>query len=244
MRLCVLSACQTGRGRTTNGEGVQGLVRAFHLAGCADVVATLWSISDAATEPLMEEFYRQLWQEEKTPIEALRQAQLVLYRHPERVFASTRPRSGLSRLPDAAAARPAALPHTSPLKWWAAFVLSSAGLSQESRGIASNSNSSRPSSNSGRMAKSLEATDGRAGRSSATQQSRSSATEHGKCRVTNWSFSKPPERNGCCSGTGHGRITIFCFEVLQEGFPSGISILFRSPDNTRIQHFGFGWRNS
>jgi hypothetical protein len=35
----------------------------------------------------------------------------------------------------------------------------------------------------------------------------------------------------------------FRFEVLQEGFPSGISVLFRSPDDTRIQHFGFGWLN-
>ena len=35
----------------------------------------------------------------------------------------------------------------------------------------------------------------------------------------------------------------FCFEVLQEGFPSGISALFRSPDDTRIQHFGVGWFN-
>jgi hypothetical protein len=35
----------------------------------------------------------------------------------------------------------------------------------------------------------------------------------------------------------------FSFEVLQEGFPSGISLLFRSPDDTKIQNFGFGWHN-
>ena len=33
----------------------------------------------------------------------------------------------------------------------------------------------------------------------------------------------------------------FSFEVMQEGPPSGISAIFRSPDDSRIQNFGRGW---
>ncbi len=55
VRIVVLSACQTGLGRTVDG-GVIGLARAFHLAGVDDVVMTLWSVDDAATELLMTRF--------------------------------------------------------------------------------------------------------------------------------------------------------------------------------------------
>jgi CHAT domain-containing protein len=137
LRLCVLSACETGLGELTGGEGVQGLVRAFHLAGCPNVVASLWNVNDDATAALMAEFYRQLWQEHQPPIEALRQAQLLIYRHPERVreLASERAAPNLSRpqpvnagpAPAPAAAPPRTAAGTAPPKWWAAFVLSGAG---------------------------------------------------------------------------------------------------------------------
>ncbi|MFO0906375.1 MAG: protein kinase [Pirellulales bacterium] len=35
----------------------------------------------------------------------------------------------------------------------------------------------------------------------------------------------------------------FEFEVRHEGFPQGVTALFRSPDDRRIQHFGFGWHD-
>src|SRR6185436_5728681 len=83
LKLVTLSACETGLGELTGGEGVQGLQRAFHLAGCPNIVASLWKVNDAATAALMAKFYHELWVSKKPPIEALREAQLLVYLHPE-----------------------------------------------------------------------------------------------------------------------------------------------------------------
>jgi CHAT domain-containing protein len=42
-------------------------------------------VDDGATQALMALFYRNLWEKKLDPAEALRQAQLTLYRHPEAV---------------------------------------------------------------------------------------------------------------------------------------------------------------
>ena len=81
----MLSACETGLGLVGGGEGVFGLQRAFHLAGAHNVVASLWKVDDQATAALMALFYDRLWQQGKPPLEALREAQLALYRQPELV---------------------------------------------------------------------------------------------------------------------------------------------------------------
>jgi CHAT domain-containing protein/Tfp pilus assembly protein PilF len=127
LRLCVLSACQTGLGDLgpVGGEGVQGLQRAFHLAGCPNVVASLWNVNDQATAALMAKFYHGLWHENKTPLEALRQAQLTIYRHPERIArladrAAPDFNDTIRLTPNGQAAR-------APTKLWAAFVLSGVG---------------------------------------------------------------------------------------------------------------------
>jgi CHAT domain-containing protein len=83
--LAVLSACQTGLGGVVAGEGVLGLQRAFHQAGARALVASLWSVHDAGTSVLMEEFYANLWVKKLPKLEALRQAQLTVLGHPERV---------------------------------------------------------------------------------------------------------------------------------------------------------------
>jgi CHAT domain-containing protein/tetratricopeptide (TPR) repeat protein len=83
--LAVLSACETGLGDVAGGEGTFGLQRAFHLAGTRDVIASLWKVPDRPTAALMALLYRNLWDKDLPAIEALRQAQLEVYRHPEKI---------------------------------------------------------------------------------------------------------------------------------------------------------------
>jgi CHAT domain-containing protein/Tfp pilus assembly protein PilF len=133
LRLCVLSACETGLGDlTAEGEGVIGLQRAFHVAGCPNVIGSLWAVDDAATAALMAQFYHELRVNKQGPLEALRAAQLTIYRHPERiaVLAGERGKPALeaaAELGPAAAATPNEKPATAPTRLWAAFILSGVG---------------------------------------------------------------------------------------------------------------------
>jgi CHAT domain-containing protein/tetratricopeptide (TPR) repeat protein len=83
--LAVLSACETGLGDVAGGEGTFGLQRAFHLAGARDVIASLWKVPDRPTAALMALFYTNLWDKDLPPVEALRQTQLDIYRHPDKI---------------------------------------------------------------------------------------------------------------------------------------------------------------
>jgi CHAT domain-containing protein/Tfp pilus assembly protein PilF len=130
LELAVLSACETGLGEVGGGEGVFGLQRAFHVAGCRTVVASLWKVDDEATAALMGLFYSKLWRERKPPLQALREAQLEVYRHPERIPAYARLRGpDLSReIP-----RPVETPEAAKsgaraaTRLWAGFTLSGLG---------------------------------------------------------------------------------------------------------------------
>jgi CHAT domain-containing protein/Tfp pilus assembly protein PilF len=129
LRLCVLSACESGLGDLgpLSGEGVQGLPRALHLAGCANVVSSLWRVDDAATAALMAKLYDGLWRQGKAPAEALRQAQLTVYRHPDWVAAlADRGPTALKKIQLPAETAPET-GKTAPTRLWAAFVLSGAG---------------------------------------------------------------------------------------------------------------------
>jgi CHAT domain-containing protein/lipopolysaccharide biosynthesis regulator YciM len=77
--LVVLSACNTGLGKSVKGEGLIGLTRGFMYAGAASVMASLWKVDDEATAEFMKHFYRTMLKEGRPPAAALREAQLSIW---------------------------------------------------------------------------------------------------------------------------------------------------------------------
>jgi CHAT domain-containing protein len=55
--LAVLSACETGIGKSYIGEGVFSMARGFAYAGCPTIVMSLWRVKDQYTADLMSYFY-------------------------------------------------------------------------------------------------------------------------------------------------------------------------------------------
>jgi CHAT domain-containing protein len=78
--LVVLSACETALGKDIRGEGLVGLTRGFMYAGVPRIVASLWNVDDAATAELMGMFYKAMLTEGKRPADALRTAQVHMWR--------------------------------------------------------------------------------------------------------------------------------------------------------------------
>jgi CHAT domain-containing protein/tetratricopeptide (TPR) repeat protein len=130
--LAVLSACETGVGRLAAGEGVLGLMRAFHVAGARSVIGSLWRVNDAATCVLMREFYTNLWVKKQPKLEALRAAQLTVLNRPDLVEQYREELAGRGigptpeKLPDGGrrVAPPSTQGGRSSPALWAAFVFS------------------------------------------------------------------------------------------------------------------------
>ncbi|UJP64365.1 CHAT domain-containing protein [Mongoliitalea daihaiensis] len=82
--LVFLSACETNFGATSRSEGVLGISRAFMLAGCQNIISTLWKAEDKATAYLTLEFYKNL-EKGSSYAQSLRKAKLKLLDDPKMI---------------------------------------------------------------------------------------------------------------------------------------------------------------
>jgi CHAT domain-containing protein len=87
--LAVLSACETGNGRISPGEGVIGMSWAFLVAGTRSMLVSQWRVNSVSTSQLMRNFYQALARQRNrgNKSEALRETSIRLlkdprYRHP------------------------------------------------------------------------------------------------------------------------------------------------------------------
>ena len=80
--IAILSACETGLGKSSFSEGVVGLTRALQYAGCRSVLASQWKVADESTVTLMTSFHEHLRQG-LTKDEALRRSMQEVRKNPQ-----------------------------------------------------------------------------------------------------------------------------------------------------------------
>jgi len=76
-QLVMLSACESGGGVATKGEGVQGLTQAFMYAGTPVVSVTQWEVVDDVAEHFTPDFFLRM-HNNATPAQALRASKLAM----------------------------------------------------------------------------------------------------------------------------------------------------------------------
>jgi CHAT domain-containing protein len=74
-QLVILSACNTASGKLVRGEGIVSLERAFQYAGSKALLSTLWTVDDAASLQLTENFLQNIKKGQPKDM-ALREAKL------------------------------------------------------------------------------------------------------------------------------------------------------------------------
>jgi len=84
--LAVLSACKSGTGKFSKGEGIMSLARGFLYAGVPGIVMTLWSIEDQSGSEIIAGFYKNLKKGERKDI-ALRNAKITYLDNANQLFA-------------------------------------------------------------------------------------------------------------------------------------------------------------
>lgn len=85
--LVVLSACESGFGKSLKGEGILGMGRAFKFAGASAIIQSAWRADDDATERLMNRFYRSLDNDAYSYDKALHKAKLEFLKNGDEITA-------------------------------------------------------------------------------------------------------------------------------------------------------------
>lgn len=83
----VLSACETGLGTNTVGEGVFGMKRAFLVAGAESIFTSLFKVADNVTLELMENYYNYYAAKNYSKERAFYEAQRdIMKKYPEPIY--------------------------------------------------------------------------------------------------------------------------------------------------------------
>ncbi|MFN8436775.1 MAG: CHAT domain-containing tetratricopeptide repeat protein [Cytophagales bacterium] len=83
----VLSACETGLGTYTVGEGVFGLKRAFLVAGAQSIFTSLFKVADVVTLELMDKYYNYFATQNYSKEKAFYEAQKdILKKYPDPLY--------------------------------------------------------------------------------------------------------------------------------------------------------------
>ncbi|MEO1451272.1 MAG: CHAT domain-containing protein, partial [Bacteroidota bacterium] len=124
--MVVLSACETAAGPLMEGEGILSLARGFFVAGARSLVSTRWSVNDAATASIMQQYYLRLDQGLSKP-EALHRAQQAWLDQTDHLMAHPYFWAGFSLLghTDPIYIRPAS---SFPYRWIAGCILALLGM--------------------------------------------------------------------------------------------------------------------
>ncbi len=78
VKLCILSACFSGLGKSNGNEGIFGIRRGFFLAGCRSLLISLWSIHDFSGMLFIACFYEGLTQMQLNTLDALQYAKQIM----------------------------------------------------------------------------------------------------------------------------------------------------------------------